>query len=144
MNADAPSFGGDVMSVPNSVSVMRVCSESGQQATQFCQQTVEEYFRKGAGGLPFCSIHSGTAGFGDGGAEIAANMPVLDAVPVRPKEPTLLGDDPYHTEVPSFAATSAEPGFVRRRTNVLDSLDLSDVEERIPLQRPKRLKIEDD
>ncbi len=144
MNAVAPSFGGDVMSVPNSVSVMRVCSESGQQATQFCQQTVDEYFRKGAGGLPFCSIHSGTGGFGDSGAELAANMPTLDVVPVRPKEPTLLGDDPYHTEVPSFAATSDEPGFVRRRTNVLDSLDLSDVEERIPLPRPKRLKIEDE
>ena len=61
-------------------------------------------------------------------------MPALDAVPVRPKAPVLLGDDPYHTELPSFAATSAEAGLVRRRTNVLDSLDLGDIEEAIPLQ----------
>ena len=72
------------------------------------------------------------------------NLPALDAVPVRPKEPVLIGDDPYHTEVPSFAATSSQPGFVPRRTNVLDSLDLGDVEEGIPLKRPKRLQIDDE
>ncbi len=65
-------------------------------------------------------------------------------MPVRPKEPVLIGGDPYHTEVPSFAATSAEPGLVRRRTNVLDSLDLGDIEEGIQLQRPRQLQIDDE
>ena len=73
-----------------------------------------------------------------------SNLPALDAVPVRPKEPVLLGDDPYHTEVPSFVATSAEGGYVRHRTNVLDSLDLGNVEEGIPLRKPRRLTIEDE
>ena len=68
----------------------------------------------------------------------------MDAAPVRPKAPTLIGDDPYHTEVPSFAAASSESGFVRRRTNVLDSLDLGDLEDHIPLRKPKRLEIEDE
>jgi len=68
----------------------------------------------------------------------------LHAVPIRPKAPVLIGDDPYHTEIPSFAATSSEPGFMRRRTNVLDSLDLGDLEQGIPLDRPKRLIIEDE
>jgi hypothetical protein len=72
------------------------------------------------------------------------NMPALDAVPVRPKEPVLIGDDPCHIEVPSFAATSSEPGLVRRHTNVLDSLDLGDVEEGIPLKPPVRLQILDE
>jgi hypothetical protein len=74
----------------------------------------------------------------------ALNLPALDAVPVQPKSPALLGDDPYHTELPSFAATTAEPGVVRRRTNVLDSLDLGDVEESLPLKSPQRLQIEDE
>ena len=65
-------------------------------------------------------------------------------MPVRPKEPVLIGDDPYHIELPSFAATSSERGMVRRRTNVLDSLDLGDVEEGIPLKRPPRLRIDDE
>ena len=104
---------------------------------------INEYFRRGTENLPFCSIHSGAVGDGVS-PDMALNLPALDAVPVRPKEPVLLGDDPYHTEVPSFAATSAEAGVIRRRTNVLDSLDLGDVEEGIPLRRPRRLQIEDE
>lgn len=159
MNAAAPSFGGEALTPPDSVVEVQVCTVSGQRATQFCQQheenvrtgmvesrstAVGEYFRRGTENLPFCSIHSG--GMGDGASPdmTALNLPALDAVPVRPKEPTLIGDDPYHTEVPSFAATSSETGFVRRRTNVLDSLDLTGIEERITLPRPRRLQIEDE
>lgn len=71
-------------------------------------------------------------------------MPALDSVPVRPKEQVVIGDDAYHTEVPSFDAVSAESGLVRRSTNVLDSFDLRAVEEAIPLMRPRRLQIEDE
>ncbi|MEO5914444.1 MAG: transglycosylase domain-containing protein [Luteolibacter sp.] len=161
MNAAAPSFGRDPLNPPDSVVKISVCSTSGQQATQFCQEHVEdintgtirsrstatpEYFRRGTENLPFCSIHSGVGTIGESVSPDMAllNMPALDAVPVRPKEPVLLGDDPYHTEVPSFAAISSEPGLVRKRTNVLDSLDLGTLEEAIPLRRPKRLKIEDE
>lgn len=159
MNAAAPSFGGDPLVAPPSVVEVPVCSKSGQRATQFCQQHVEdlesgtirsrstavtEFFRKGMENLPFCSIHSGAAGDSLAPDLAILNLPALDAVPVRPKKPVLLGDDPYHIELPSFAATSAEAGLVRQRTNVLDSLDLGDVEEAIPLRRPRRLQIEDD
>ncbi|MES2437911.1 MAG: transglycosylase domain-containing protein [Verrucomicrobiota bacterium] len=158
MNAAAPSFGGEELKAPGSVVQVNVCTASGQRATQFCQEHVEdmnsgtihsrstavgEYFRRGTENLPYCSIHSGTLGEGVS-PDMALNLPALDAVPVRPKEPVLIGDDPYHTEVPSFAATSAEAGVVRRRTNVLDSLDLGDIEEGIPLKRPRRLQIEDE
>jgi hypothetical protein len=83
---------------------------------------------------------------GEGGTPETAilNLHALEVAPVRPKAPVLLGDDPYHTELPSFAATSEEAGLVRRRTNVLDSLDLGDIEEAIPLKRPRRLEIEDE
>lgn len=158
MNAAAPSFGGGALQAPDNVTLVQVCSVSGQKATQFCQEHVEdtasgairsrsaavqEYFRRGTENLPFCNIHSGV---GEGVSPDMAllNLPALDAVPVRPKEPVLIGDDPYHTEIPSFAATSAEAGLIRRRTNVLDSLDLGDIEEKIPLKRPRRLQIEDE
>ncbi|MEO7098599.1 MAG: transglycosylase domain-containing protein [Luteolibacter sp.] len=159
MNAAAPSFGREKIMPPASVAEVPVCSVSGQRATQFCQEhtedistgmvrshstSVNEYFRKGTENLPFCTIHSGAIGDGVSPDMALLNLPAMDAVPVRPKEPVLLGNDPYHTEVPSFAATSSEAGFVRRRTNVLDSLDLGDAEEGIPLPRPKRLQIEDE
>jgi membrane peptidoglycan carboxypeptidase len=161
MNAAAPSFGRDPLSPPDSVVNISICTVSGQKATQFCQEHVDdigtgavrslstakpEYFRKGTESLPYCSIHSGVEIIGDPGSPENAllNLPALDAIPIRPKEPVLLGDDPYHTEVPSFAATSSESGIMRRRTNVLDSLDLGDLEEGIRLQRPKRLQILDD
>ncbi len=159
MNAATPSFGGDKIEPPASVVQVNVCSVSGQQATQFCQEYSEdpnsgvvrtrstgvaEYFRRGTEKLPFCTVHSGTNADAGSHEKGILDLPALDAVPVRPKAPVLLGDDPYHTELPSFAATTAEAGFVRRRTNVLDSLDLGDVEEAIPLRRPKRLEIQDE
>jgi len=156
MNAAAPPFGGGKIGPPNNVVEVPVCSVSGQRATQFCQAyaeapgsgqilsrstAVNEYFRRGTEKVPFCTVHSGTPGEGDTAMAI---LPALEVVPVRPQAPALLGDDPYHTELPSFADTSDEPGLVRRRTNVLDSLDLGSVEEVIPMPRPRRLEIEDE
>jgi membrane carboxypeptidase/penicillin-binding protein len=163
MNAAAPSFGGQVLTKPECISQVQVCTTSGQRATQFCQQHVEdlgagtvrsrstavgEFFRNVAGStannLPFCTLHSGAEGEGVNPAMGILNLPALDAVPIRPKEPVLIGDDPYHTEVPSFVATSAESGTIRHRTSVQDSLDLGNVEESIPLKSPQRLLIEEE
>ncbi len=158
MNAASPSFGGGGLSPPSDIIPVQICTISGQKATQFCQEHVEdiatgtigsrsasvsEYFRRGTENLPFCSVHSGLGEGVSPGMDLL-NLPALDAVPVRPQQPVLIGDDPYHTEVPSFAATSAEGGLIRRRTNVLDSLDLDRFEEGIPLRRPRRLLIEDE
>ncbi len=157
INAATPSFGGGKLAAPSSVVEIPVCTVSGQKATQFCQEHVEdlsagtfrsrssavsEYFRRETVGLPFCTQHSGALGDGVSPDMAITNMPALDASPIRPKEPVLIGNDPYHCELPSFAAVSSEAGFVRRRTNVLDSLDLGDLEEGIPLKRPQRLSIE--
>jgi penicillin-binding protein 1A len=159
MNAAAPAFGGSGIAPPPNVVQVPVCSVSGQRSTQFCQEYVEdpqtgtvrsrptgvsEYFRRGTEQLPFCTLHSGTSTDAGHSDNPLLNLPALDAVPVRPTAPALLGDDPYHTELPSFAATTGQPGLVRRRTNVLDSLDLGEVEEAIPLRRPKRLEILDE
>lgn len=159
MNAVTPSFGGGTLTPPDNVVKAPICSSSGQRATQFCQEyaedsdsgvvrsrstAVQEYFRRGTEQLPFCTIHSGADSEGSPTDMTLLNLPALDAVPVQPKSPALLGDDPYHAELPSFASTSAAPGLTRRRTNVLDSLDLGDIEESFPLKVPPRLQIEDE
>ncbi len=158
MNAATPSFGGGKLSPPESVAQVPVCSVSGQRATQFCQEHFEdpatgtirtrsaetvEYLRKDLTNLPFCSQHSGMLGDGNSLGVSVANLPAIDASPIRPKEPVIIGDDPYHCELPSFAAVSSKEGF-HRRTNVLDSLDLGEHDERIPLSRPVRVDIEDE
>ncbi len=159
MNAAAPSFGGEAIRAPGNIVKLPVCSVSGQRATQYCQEYaedpasgrvrarstgVDEFFRSGSENIAFCSVHSGGLGETPSGEMGVLNLPALDVVPVRPLAPALLGDDPYHSELPAFAATSSTPGLVRRRTNVLDSLDLGDIEEGIPLRRPKRLEIDDE
>lgn len=159
MNAAAPAFGGKEITKPDSVVDVEICTVSGQRATQFCQELVEdvesgsvksmrtvktEWFRKGTENLPFCALHSGG---GTGGVENGLamnNLPALDTLPVRPKAPVLLGDDPYHAELPSYAVENRQPGLVRRSTNVLDSLDLGEFEEEIRLTKPPRLEIQSD
>jgi membrane peptidoglycan carboxypeptidase len=156
MNAVAPAFGGGEIKAPNNLLEVPICTVSGQRSTQFCQEmaqdnssgklhsrscAVSEYFRKGTESQAFCSIHSGTTS--DGSTTIAS-ISALDVVPILPKEPFIIGDDPYHTEVPSSAAVSRETGLIRRRTNVLDSLDVGDGDEKIRLAQPARLVIEED
>lgn len=160
INAAAPSFSGGSPQAPTNIVSAKICSISGQRATQYCQEyaenpntpvvksvstTVDEYFREGTDKLPFCNVHSGGASNDDRSHDITSlGLAVSSAVPVRPKAPVLLGNDPYHTEIPAFAITSEEPGLVRKRTNVLDSLDLDAVEEPILIKHPKRLEIEDE
>jgi len=156
MNAIAPAFGGGAIEVDDKVVEVQVCSVSGQRATQFCQEMAEdkgtgklrsrstavsEYFRKGTESQAYCSIHSGTT---SDGLTAIAKLPALDAVPVVPKQPFVIGNDPYHTEVPTSAAVSRDAGLLRRRTNVLDSLDVGDGDEKIQLPNPGRLRIEED
>ena len=156
MNAIAPAFGGGEIAAPANVVELAVCSVSGQRSTQFCQEMAEdkatgkmrsrstsvtEWFRRGSESQAYCSVHAGTS---SDGLTPLASLPALDVVPVVPKEPFVLGDDPYHTEVPTSAAVSRDAGLIRRRTNVLDSLDVGDGDEKISLPPPARLSIEED
>ena len=159
MNAIAPAFGGTQFKLPSSVVEVTICDRSGQRATQFCQDMAEdkaigkmrsvstavaEYFRKGAEPTAFCSVHSGATGEGISHDLAIASLPALNENPVIPKQPFILGDDPYHTEIPSSAAVSKDASMIRRRTNVLDSLDVGDGDESIEIPPPLRLKIEED
>ncbi len=159
MNAAAPAFGGEEIERPDSMVAVEICSVSGQRATQFCQELREdvatgsvksvstsftEYFREGQGSLPYCTLHSGAlSGDIDPGSAIGI-MPALDVLPIRPKAPVLMGEDPYHTELPSYAAASGQGGLIGQKTNVLDSLDLDSFDEPIRMRKPTRLQIQPD
>lgn len=160
INAVTPSFGGGDVTPPANVVKVQVCSASGQRATQYCQEYsedpnsgvvkslptgVDEYFRRGTESLPFCAVHSGGTIGENNPREIGTlDLASTNAVPVQPKGLVLLGEDPYHTEAPGFSTTAEPPGLIHKRANVLDSLDLGNIEDTIPLRKPKRLEIEDD
>ncbi|KAB2641567.1 MAG: hypothetical protein DVB26_04755 [Verrucomicrobia bacterium] len=156
MNAAAPAFSGGAIEAPDNLVELPVCSISGQRATQFCQEmaedkasgklrsrstTITESFRRGTESSAYCSTHSGSS---SDSPTALTTLPALNVVPVVPKAPFVIGDDPYHAEVPSSAAVSRDAGLMRHRTNVLDSLDVGDSDEKISLPPPVRLRIEED
>lgn len=159
MNAAQRHFEGAAYPTPLAVMTIPVCSVSGQRATQFCSEyqedpstgvvraystAMDEFFRKGTERLAFCPVHIGVDADGLSANVSALNTPVLDAVPVRPTSPVLLGEDPYHSELPAFVSSASKSVIVPQRTNVLDSLDLTEREEGINLPAPGRLRISDE
>ena len=157
MNAAAPAFGGKEIKPPEGLIEKEICSVSGQLATQFCQELVEdvktgkvksvssrinEYFCDGTENIPFCDLHSGSISGEINPSSSLSNLPALNAFPIRPKGPVLIGEDPYHTELPAYTPTRGDGGMIHRGTNVLDSLDLGDFEETIRMEKPPRLEIQ--
>ncbi len=146
---------------PASIVELDVCRVSGQRASQYCYDTVtdpesglpklkdsraKEIFRAGTESIPTCPAHAsgmlGVTGPRDGSSDMAS----LDAIPVRAKEPVLIGTDPYQSEIPKGGNAEddqAEEGaFFRSIQGGVDSLDLGDEEAQLPLDRPGKLEIE--
>jgi len=160
MNAARPSFGGEALEPPVGLEEVPVCRVSGQRWTRSCYETTEdagsgmvrmrstatnEWFRKGGPQVPFCTIHTGDSGT-PAAAEPRAgvNPTVLGAVPIRPRVPVLLGDDPYDSESVVMAGQGVEnegAGLFPRRAQVVESTELGDEQSAIRLQAPGRLEI---
>ena len=156
MNAANSDFGGKGIPRPDTIVEATVCRVSGERATPYCYEMVEdpatgrlrssptsikEYFRAGTEKLAYCTVHSGSAPVNPAkGAIDLSALAVIDTSPVQPKEPTLLGSDPYHS-LHVNAENMPENRIRKGRTNVLDSFDLNDALEGVELPRPKRLEI---
>ena len=159
MAAAQPHFAGKPMERAQAVVAEKICAVSGQRPTQYCQQYIEnpetkvveaistvrtEYFRERSFRIPFCQEHGGADPSQPEINISEIETSVAEAVPVRPQSGVLLGDDPYHADLPAFAnKADQQPSFVPRKTSVLDSFDLSGQEEQLRLPRPGRLIIFD-
>ena len=66
---------------------------------------------------------------------------IIRAIPVQPKAPLLLGEDPYGTEQPDFVPR--DPTAVRGSVTILnlDQLEAEDENAAIILDRPQRVEI---
>lgn len=146
---------------PSSIVEVDVCRISGQRASQYCYETVEdpetrlpklkdarmkEFFRTGTERIPTCPVHAGGMPQTTHQHRESQDLAALDAIPVRAKEPLLIGTDPYQSEIPKGGNEDddeAEEGaFFRSMQNGLDVLDLGDEQAQLPLGKPGKLEIE--
>lgn len=162
MNAALPDFAGREIEQPSSVFRLEVCSESGLQATRYCQRyqrdaltgaesyqstAVGELFTQQTQPIRFCDVH----GVMDPNIAGYHNMDSSDkqlsqphAIPVQPKQPLLLGSDPYGTEQPDFAPRQAIASSNAGMLINFDQLDDEDRRAGIILDRPGRIQILED
>ncbi|MGB6223580.1 transglycosylase domain-containing protein [Haloferula sp.] len=155
MNA-AVAFSGRGVPQPTSIVEAQVCRVSGQQSTPYCYEmfedpetgvprsrpaAIKEYFRMGTENIPYCTIHSGSTPVDPAaGVMDLSELAVIDTSPVRPKEPTLVGIDPFHS-VQISAENAPKTRFRSGQINVLDSFDLEEADQSFDLPRPRRLEI---
>lgn len=161
MKALPPEFLQGEIRQPSTITEVDVCRISGQRASQYCYETIEdpetrlpklkdartkEFFRTGTERIPTCPLHSGGTPQLNHQHRDSQDLAALDAIPVRAKQPLLIGTDPYQSEIPKGGNEEddeAEEGaFFRSMQNSLDILDLGDEAAQLPLGKPGKLEIE--
>lgn len=149
---------------PEVVVKLRICSQSGKPESKACEEHVhnivtgessykstgyEEYFHIDQQPRGACPIHG--ASLGDFHSDFLANesqlSPIerLNIVPIKPKEPTLVGEDPYKSLAPIYAPRQKS---IYRAGRGLGSMDFDFLSEQnrmseIELMKPLRMVITD-
>ena len=162
MNAALPDFSGREMTQPNSVSRLEVCSVTGLRATRYCQKyqrnvltgaesyqstTVEELFTAESKPTGYCDEHGVVDpaivkqdDFDSDKKQVSRSL----VIPIQPKQPLLLGGDPYGTEQPDFAPREQQSAYQNSVMMNFDQLDFEDRAAGIVLDRPQRIEISED
>jgi len=162
MNATATDFAGTAVVPPEGVVMLEVCTSSGLRKTRYCQDfhrdsltgaesyqatTVSEVFIEGSEPTGYCDIHgvgdptlAETHNYGAQGSKVASSH----AIPIQPKQPLLLGQDPYGTEQPDFAPKDTQSRRDGGAVMNFDQLDQADEDADIILDRPRRIEIHEE
>ena len=153
----------DDIPMPADVVKLRICKDSGMLATKACEEyhhdvvtgrktyistAYVEYFRKKFRPRGSCPVHGASLGIIENYDDAQSGMSALDRlnmVPIKPKDPTLLGEDPYHSETPVYADRVRNIYVVGRGLSSLDfdHLDKQNQEAKIRLDGFKKLEITD-
>ncbi len=164
MRAAGDKLGKADVEQPDEVVKMTICRHSGKPVSKSCEEYVhnivtgessykstgyEEYFKVDQRPKGSCPVHG--ASFGDFHRDYLADetnlSPIerLNLVPIKPKEPTLVGEDPYESIAPIYAP---KPKSIYRAGRGLGSMDFDFLEEQnqvseIRLVEPLRMVITD-
>lgn len=149
---------------PDDVVKMRICSHSGKRESKACEEHVhnivtgessykstsyEEYFHIDQRPRGTCPVHG--ASLGDFHSEYLESQSTLSAierlnmVPIKPKQPTLVGEDPYNSITPVY---SSKKKSIYRAGRGLGSMDFDFLDEQngmveIEVLKPPRMLITD-
>jgi len=149
---------------PEDVVKLRICTHSGKPESKACEERVhnimtgettykstgyEEYFHVDQRPKGTCPVHG--ASFGDfhreylSGESELSPIERLNVVPIKPKSPTLVGEDPYHSTAPIYAPREKS---IYRAGRGLGSMDFDYLDEQnsiseIELVKPLRMEITD-
>lgn len=159
MNTAAAKFPGSAIKQPEGIIRVEICGVSGLRGTRYCQQyqrdaltgaeshvttTTNELLLQGTGPTGYCDVHGVIdpdieqhQDFGSDDISIAQSH----AIPVQPKQPLLLGNDPYGTNQPDFAPRDQQSRQDSSALMNFDQLDEADREASIILVRPDRVEI---
>lgn len=161
-------FGNADLNPPSDTEEVEICLSSGHLATNFCfestmkdgkpvyeRPTYREFFPKGDVTLGSCAVHGdGSPTLGDFlevGSSHAASTRVLPVVPVLPKSPALVGDDPYGCvttlnpryknadELAQTVGTGAGDANLSM-DDVAEDTELPGVDNEIPLPMPRPMQ----
>jgi penicillin-binding protein 1A len=157
-------MGSKPINQPEDVVKLRICSQSGKLESKSCEESVhnivtgessykstgyDEYFHVDQRPKGVCPVHG--ASLGDFHSDFLADesqlSPIerLNMVPIIPKEPTLVGEDPYKSIAPIYSTGLKS---VYRAGRGLGSMDFDFLYEQnsaseIELSRPTRMEITD-
>jgi hypothetical protein len=149
---------------PDDVVKIMICKDSGKPVSKACEEYTqdvltgessykstgyEEYFRIDQRPRGTCPVHG--ASFGDFHEDYLANesqlSPIerLNLVPIKPKAPTLVGEDPYKSLTPVYAPRVKS---IYRAGRGLGSMDFDYLEDQnkeseIEVANPPRMTITD-
>ncbi|MFK7910989.1 MAG: transglycosylase domain-containing protein [Akkermansiaceae bacterium] len=160
MKSSSRAFPDRPLTAPEKIVQLDVCTKSGLRKTRYCQKynrdplsgketytstAVAEFFVQGTEPTGYCDEHGGMGGQSvvenhDYGTTTQKTTAVL-AIPIQPKQPLLLGDDPYGTEQPDFAPRDANQTARRESSTSFDQLEQEDEASSIRLDRPARVEI---
>jgi len=152
-----------VIKMPNEIVNIKICKHSGMIATKSCEEfqhdvvtgektyvstAHDEYFHRTQRPRGACPIHGASLGIEYDSVELGGEMSSierLNTVPIKPKEPTLVGEDPYNAEASVYAEKGRVSTVFSRGLSAMN-FELSEAvkaEVMIPMDDPARMVITD-
>jgi len=149
--------------VPSEVVSVKICKHSGMIATKNCEEfehdvvtgekryvstSYDEYFKRSEKPKGTCSVHGASLGGFHDDLDLGDSMSIVErmnTVPIKPKKPTLVGEDPYKAAESVYAKKQTTFNAIGRGLSSMDFNLTKEVEDQvmIPLLNPDRVEITD-
>lgn len=127
------------LSTPSTLHKKEVCAQSGLLKTRYCPkaETVTFFFRQQNIPETYCDVHGIGAQLDH--VHDTANTSLKHVIPIQPKEPSLLGLDPYNSYQPDFIPR--DPSSLLTNPSKEVNFEFNDPKAQLPIPSPARIPI---